>query len=461
MLCRETFSTWAAHMKNLACLALYCLVLLVHSSVCNTIDTLYDHIYDSFQNLQPLRFDWDMLCDAHRECAITFRDNGPACLLRTDSLGRIILTKYYNENHQYDGTTKFDSITRPHSLIKTSDSGFAIAGVINGRMALIRTDKSGNLLWVKRYGYDGKECSRSSNSCWRTNAYKMIQLPDKGFLLAGSSDTTSYTIPIPVKGFLQRTNENGDSVWTRYFDSSGALTQMMLMPNNTIAVSAGNVLYCLDGNGAVLWQKQLFSSSGEILYLASNKNHNTVAIAGRFASSMYNLILIEIDSNGQIINSRYFCNDSLLSDPTSFIYMKNDDVILCGTMPYGIATVIRLSPSLDSIWRWKLQWSSFSSRDFGSTPKSICALDDSTFCLSGTANLNLWISEIGYKNTNNRIKYFKHADYHPVQLGREFTKAYDVFGRPVSITPHSAAQGVYFIKTCNKTQLQRTVFLPK
>ncbi|MEK9136715.1 MAG: hypothetical protein AAB393_06290, partial [Bacteroidota bacterium] len=94
-----------------------------------------------------------------------------------------------------------------HSVAQTTDGGFIVAGTTynlgagNGDALLIRTDSAGHVLWMRAYGgtdYD--------------EALSVVQTTDGGFAFGGSSlsfgGATFYVV---------RTNQNGDTVWTRTY----------------------------------------------------------------------------------------------------------------------------------------------------------------------------------------------------------------------------------------------------
>lgn len=80
-------------------------------------------------------------------------------------------------------------------VIQTVDGGYAIAGIADGKMVLIKTDAAGNLHWTRAY--------------WNGTAYQVLQTSDGGYVLAGS-------------GIVFKTDPEGNVEWnrtlTRQFD---------------------------------------------------------------------------------------------------------------------------------------------------------------------------------------------------------------------------------------------------
>ena len=63
---------------------------------------------------------------------------------------------------------------RGHSLVQTSDGGYAIAGSYDDDMYLVKTDANGNLQWHTRFGEEGEDI-----------AYSLVQTSDGGYAMAG------------------------------------------------------------------------------------------------------------------------------------------------------------------------------------------------------------------------------------------------------------------------------------
>jgi len=83
-------------------------------------------------------------------------------------------------NHVYGGT----GADFAHSLVETSDGGYAVAGGTNSFGAggadflLIKTDEYGTMEWNETYGGIGGDC-----------AYSLVATSDGGFALAGVTDS--------------------------------------------------------------------------------------------------------------------------------------------------------------------------------------------------------------------------------------------------------------------------------
>ncbi|MCK6606345.1 MAG: T9SS type A sorting domain-containing protein [Ignavibacteriaceae bacterium] len=136
---------------------------------------------------------------------------GNAWLVKTDSLGNILFNKNFGGSDADRGL----------SVQQTSDGGYILTGYTASTGAglddlyLIRTDASGNQLWIKTFGGTGRDYG---------NAVK--QTADGGFLVAGY--TLSY-------------GAGGDDLWLVKTDSAGTL-----LWQKTYGGTASDVAYSMD-----------------------------------------------------------------------------------------------------------------------------------------------------------------------------------------------------------------------
>lgn len=123
-------------------------------------------------------------------------------LIKTDQNGDSLWGKKYNENNGVG-----------NSVIQTSDHGYIIVGN-NTRpsdgmtdLVLIKTDSIGDVNWRKVYGLSNQ----------RDVGFQVRQTTDNGYIISGGTSSQSsghYGI------WLIKTNENGDSIWTRTYCGS-------------------------------------------------------------------------------------------------------------------------------------------------------------------------------------------------------------------------------------------------
>lgn len=110
--------------------------------------------------------------------------------------------------------------------IQANDGGYVFTGssaqdVIAGRLdaTLIKTNANGNILWWKEYGGDNAGES----------GYSLIQAADGGYVIGGTTYDFSGLSRSGV--FMVKTNEQGDTTWTRMYDGGS--------PNRSSGIYSG------------------------------------------------------------------------------------------------------------------------------------------------------------------------------------------------------------------------------
>jgi hypothetical protein len=126
-----------------------------------------------------------------------------------------------------------------HSIQQTSDGGYILVGVGSSsgiRPWLVKTDANGDSLWSRTVPL------RVYGVC-----HDVLQLTDGGYLLGG------YYLNNTWSRFLamQRTDSNGDTLWTRHYTHAGSYTAFWSVHQ---ATDGGYVLAGYNFNNAVLWK---------------------------------------------------------------------------------------------------------------------------------------------------------------------------------------------------------------
>ncbi|HNR85826.1 MAG TPA: T9SS type A sorting domain-containing protein [Taishania sp.] len=99
-----------------------------------------------------------------------------------------------------------DGRERMHDMAITSDSGFVLVGETNKTtdgltdVYVVRTDASGNELWTKQFANDGED-----------NAFSIKMLDDSTFIVAGTR-----FIGTKNEAWFMRLQDNGDTLWTNH-----------------------------------------------------------------------------------------------------------------------------------------------------------------------------------------------------------------------------------------------------
>jgi predicted secreted protein len=119
-------------------------------------------------------------------------------IVKIASNGDTLWTKVYGNNLEDVG----------YGVCSTSDSGYIVAGYINGTgqwtagdLWLLRTDANGDTLWTKIYGTGGEDFG-----------WDVYETSDGGYVVAGSSANQMW---------LLRTDASGDTIWTQKYGGAG------------------------------------------------------------------------------------------------------------------------------------------------------------------------------------------------------------------------------------------------
>jgi hypothetical protein len=290
---------------------------------------------------------------ANGECFIagytqSWGQNGDCYLLKINANGDTIWTKFYGrqmydransvvetfagkfvtagfteygENGNYDVyLTKMDgnsqinwskslgefSSEEGHALIQDADGGFVIVGSqtvgtsSNKELMIMKTDSSGTVDWITTYGGDKNDLARS-----------IKQLDDKGFIITGytqSFGVNSYNV------YLIRTDENGDTLWTRVIGDvtrSEGYDVIEAVDNGFIIVGGwdSNVLMMkTDTNGDTVWTRKYATESNgfEIGHSIKKTADGGYVIGGYYNDYPgYELYIIKTDSEGMVTGIIY------------------------------------------------------------------------------------------------------------------------------------------------------------
>ena len=102
----------------------------------------------------------------------------------------------------------YDTQYFPTQVVATSDGGYAVTGSYKGeQLFLKKLDAAGRELWSRTY--------KHNEFPFEEAGYDLIQLDDKGYLVAGRTGRTM--VPNVVDCQIVRTDAAGDTLWTKRF----------------------------------------------------------------------------------------------------------------------------------------------------------------------------------------------------------------------------------------------------
>jgi hypothetical protein len=194
-----------------------------------------------------------------------------------------------------------------HSLIQTSDGGYAIAGsyeivdgeVYTGDVYVVKLDAKGNLQWTKTIGGPDYEAGHS-----------LIQTSDGGYAIAGYTNSFGaggvYVVKLDANGNLQWTktiggpkDEEGNSL-IQTSDGGYAIAGFTY----SFGAGSGDVYVVkLDANGNLQWTKTIggpASEEGNSLIQTSDGGYAIAGETKSFGAGEADIYVVKLDANGNL-----------------------------------------------------------------------------------------------------------------------------------------------------------------
>jgi hypothetical protein len=385
------------------------------------------------------------------------------------------------------------------SILQTSDGGYIIAGYTESFGAgekdvwILRLDSSGGILWTKTYG-----------QAWPDESAASIQhTTDGGYIVVG----TRYSGGPVDSIWLLKTDEDGDTLWTKSFSRSrglwasdciqtsdggylitgGGWTTIFAMKTDSLGESlwcnsygwgaspCGKALqetpdsnYIIAGilgvgasgaanafglmkvgpQGTMLWSQAYYdpgeSECNDVLVTGDG----CLTGCGGWGEGDYDICLIRTDANGDTLWTKFFCEGIAYSLDRTF----DGGYIMVGETSED-AVWIRTDSLGDTLWTavyggpgYDCLYSVLQTSDGG----YIAVGETSSF---GAGNADVWIVKLGpdVGVAENKNIIFDNESLTatifrgPLQLPKnEECKVYDITGRVVE--PSKIQPGIYFIE---------------
>jgi hypothetical protein len=250
-----------------------------------------------------------------------------------------------------------------YSIIESSDSNYVVAGITttlsNGDwdMYLAKIDQSGNLLWNKAIG--GADVDK---------AFDVIETPDKGYLLAGF--TNSFSIGNGFEVYVVKTDESGNVQWQKTFgDINNDCAKNIILSKdndgyiitggtNGYLIQLGTLLYIakINFNGDTLWTKTYAGPTSEIGNSVCYDNSGNLMILGSYWTSgpQNNLFVLQLNSNGDTTWTKSF--GGVNREDAGNMITSGNDFVICATTasfgePNGDVYLLKINSSGDKIWK--------------------------------------------------------------------------------------------------------------
>jgi hypothetical protein len=240
-------------------------------------------------------------------------DSGFAVVGETRSFGAGSYDIYFLKTNAggdtlWTGTYGGDDYEEGHSIIQTPGCGYIITGSTRSSgygdddICLVRTDSLGNIAWIRTFGGLNHD---SGNSVEHTG--------DSGFIIAG--ETESFGMG-SLDGYVVRTDANGDTLWTKTFGGTDedAISCIQatsdggfILAGYTSSFGAGmadGYLIRIDESGDTLWSRTYGGAEDDYIYSVRQTSDGGYVLAGKSESYHVggaDVYIIKTDSLGDII----------------------------------------------------------------------------------------------------------------------------------------------------------------
>jgi hypothetical protein len=202
----------------------------------------------------------------------SYQDSCRFFFTRLDSVGDTLWTRFLSRSGYYN---------EAYSAFQTADGGFIIAGYTHFAGAggydyyLVKTNAEGDTLWTRTYG-----------GYWDDQAYSAIQTSDGGYILAGTSVSFGTGV---YDAWVVKTNDMGDTLWTRAVGGMGARCISptsdggYIIAGQSEYITSNNYdiyLVKIDSVGNILWSETYGGNQNDMAYSAQETADGGYIIAG-------------------------------------------------------------------------------------------------------------------------------------------------------------------------------------
>jgi hypothetical protein len=262
-------------------------------------------------------------------------------------------------------------------IIEISDSNLVILGSSvwdphnpggGGDLRLLKINSDGDTIWTKTYG------DTNYDDC----GYSVRETSDGGFIIVGS--TASFGAN-DQDVWLLRTDEYGDTLWTKTFGGDSADVGKCIQITNdggyiivgsTKSFGAGGEdvwLIKTDSNGNALWTKTYGDSLKDWgNYVIQTSDSGFVLVGGVNWGSDRNCWLIKTDTNGDSLFGKAIPNTRF----GQCVIETIDGYLLCGVGLPGPGFLAKTNSIGDTLWF-----------NYGLNYTSICKTSDGFYLLAG------------------------------------------------------------------------------
>ena len=280
-----------------------------------------------------------------------------------------------------------------HSVQQTNDSGYVMAGTFHNGITgiqMIKTNAYGDTLWTKGY-YKNPSVFADHGNCVK-------QLSDSEFVMTGTAYGEWYAfgtflmktnevgdtlwtklLNLPISSMLEITsdggfvvlgsdnfilkaNHNGDTLWTKFFIDTlngQSATSIQETTDGGYIISGGNKIFTnadmylikLDASGDTLWVKEYSSPGVEAIGSVIDAPDGGYIFAGStnsFGAGLNDIILVKTDSSGNIEWAKTYGSSS--EDFGVQVISAGNNCFIIGGYVNSLISILKVNSSGDTMW---------------------------------------------------------------------------------------------------------------
>lgn len=217
--------------------------------------------------------------------------NAYSFLIKTDYLGNIEWQKVIEDSVTYN------DLLSCYAVHQTNDSGYTVSGYGRDSAVLLKTDKNGEVQWLKKYSASGLITKFNDHE----------NTIDGGIIAGGRIFSLSIG-----KVYIVKTDSIGNLEWTSILDvfDNESINKIVESTDGSIYFTGLNRITKLNSYGSHIWSRNILKIGSDLLELSSY----TILLAG----SNPQMYLSKIDTSGHLLwQKSYFpgatCNSMALS----------------------------------------------------------------------------------------------------------------------------------------------------
>ena len=241
---------------------------------------------------------------------------------------------------QFGSGQTFETVLVPgtgNSMVQSLDGGFVITGSQGAYLLLTKADSTGQQIWSKTYG-------DAFGMTPHNQGFDILLLADGGFMICGYYNPSTAT----RDAYLIRTDENGDSLWTKHFSSPFLSTDeyyFFEIKQNSFGefIVGGQIQYDstqpfdivlmkLDSMGNEVWHRELDLGKKEIFkgLEITDSSYTIIGESYYISSPIHDHFIVRTDTSGFINFSRLYSQSPCCDEINDLILKANQNYIIVG-----------------------------------------------------------------------------------------------------------------------------------